>query len=194
VDVGGLLARIGDGLFQQAFVVADLPGAEHAMRQTLGCGEFVNLPADDLDYDLRGERVSCALALGFARSGNMQIELLQPVRGKGLHVEFLASHGPGAHHLGFLVDDIDAVVAFGAANGVANVMGGQFGTLRFCYLDTFDPLGVYVELVEDPDAILMAIMPWRDPRRTDSSAGDRESAVDRQGLAGDVRGGGAGEK
>jgi methylmalonyl-CoA/ethylmalonyl-CoA epimerase len=41
-------------------------------------------------------------------------------------------------------------------------MGGQFGNLRFCYLDTFDQLGVYVELVEDPDAMLMALMPWRD--------------------------------
>jgi len=161
VDVGGLLVRIGDGLFQQAFVVADLERAERALRDTLGCGEFVNLPANDLDYDLRGERVSCALALGFARSGNMQIELVQPVRGEGLHVEFLASNGPGSHHLGFLVDDIDAVVAFGEANGFPNVMGGQFGSLRFCYLDTFDALGVYVELVEDPDAMLMAIMPWR---------------------------------
>ena len=162
VDVGGLLARIGDGLFQQAFVVADLTAAEHAMRETLGCGAFVDLPADDLEYDLRGERVSCALALGFARSGNMQIELLQPVRGAGLHVEFLASNGPGVHHLGFLVDDLDEVVAFGVAHGFPNVMGGQFGRLRFCYLDTFDRLGVYVELVEDPDAMLMAIMPWRD--------------------------------
>ena len=94
--IGELLARISSGLFQQAFVVAELDAAEQAMRATLGCGEFVNLPASDLDYDLRGGRVSCAIALGFARSGNMQIELLQPVRGEGLHVEFLASNGPGA--------------------------------------------------------------------------------------------------
>ena len=55
------------------------------------------------------------MEIGFARSGNVQIELLQPVRGEGLHVEFLASNGPGAHHLGFLVDDIDAEVALGEA-------------------------------------------------------------------------------
>ena len=90
--IGSLLERIGDGLFQQAFVVADLEGAQQAMRASLGCGEFVDLPATDLDYELRGARVSCAIALGFARSGNMQIELLQPVRGQGLHVEFLASN------------------------------------------------------------------------------------------------------
>ena len=87
------------------------------------------------------------MELGFARSGNMQIELLQPVRGEGLHVEFLASNGPGAHHLGFLVDDLDAVVAVGEANGFPKLMGSQFGSLRFCYLDTWDALGLYVELV-----------------------------------------------
>ena len=71
----------------------------------------------------------------------MQIELLQPVRGEGLHVEFLASNGPGLHHLGFLVDDLDDVIAVGAARGFPKLMGSQFGSLRFCYLDTFDALG-----------------------------------------------------
>ncbi len=160
-DIGALLGRIGDGLFQQAYVVADRDAAEQSMRASLGCGAFVDLPAADLDYEVRGERVSCALALGFARSGNMQIELIEPVRGEGLHVEFLASNGPGLHHLGFLVDDLDAVVALGEASGFPNVMGGRFGSLRFCYLDTWDTLGLYVELVEDPDALLMTLMPWR---------------------------------
>jgi methylmalonyl-CoA/ethylmalonyl-CoA epimerase len=158
---GELLASIGSGLFQQAFVVADLEPAQASMRATLGCSEFVNLPAADLDYDLRGERVSCALEIGFARSGNVQIELIRPVRGEGLHVEFLAANGPGAHHLGFLVDDLDAVVATAATSGFANLMGGQFGSLRFCYLDTWDALGLYTELVEDPDAMMKQLMPWR---------------------------------
>src|SRR4051794_29443411 len=161
MEIGGLLARIGSGLFQQAYVVADRDRAEQAMRGSLGCGPFVDLPADDLEYDLRGERVSCALALGFARSGNMQIELLQPVRGQGLHVEFLASNGPGLHHLGFLIDDLDAVVALGEAAGFPKLMGSRFGSLEFAYLDTFDALGVYTELVDDPENLMMSLMPWR---------------------------------
>ena len=40
-------------------------------------------------------------------------------------------------------------------------MGSRFGSLSFAYLDTFAALGVYVELVEDPDAMMMSIMPWR---------------------------------
>ena len=159
--VNELLARIGDGLFQQAYVVADLERAQQAMRDSLGCGDFVNLPATDLEYELRGNHVSCALALGFARSGNVQIELIQPLRGEGLHVEFLAANGSGAHHLGFLVEDLEGVVALGAELGFPKLMGSQFGSLGFCYLDTFDALGVYVELVEDPDALMMSIMPWR---------------------------------
>jgi methylmalonyl-CoA/ethylmalonyl-CoA epimerase len=161
MEIGGLLARIGSGLFQQAYVVADRDRAEASMRETLGCSEFVNLPASDLDYDLRGVQVSCAIELGFARSGNMQIELLQPVRGEGLHVEFLASNGPGLHHLGFMVDDLEAVVALGKELGFPKLMSSRFGSLSFCYLDTWDAFGLYVELVEDPDAMLMSMMPWR---------------------------------
>jgi glyoxalase/bleomycin resistance protein/dioxygenase superfamily protein len=158
---GELLGRIGDGLFQNAFVVADRAAAEQALCAQLGCSEFVDLPATDLEYDVRGSRVSCALALGFARSGNVQIEVIEPVRGESLHAEFLASHGSGSHHLGFLVDDADAVVAFAGARGIAKVMGGEFGRLRFRYLDTFDAIGLYVEIVEDPDQMMMSIMPWR---------------------------------
>ena len=161
-DVGPLLDHIGDGFFQQAFVVADLPAAEQAMRTNLGCGPFADLPPTDLEYDLRGEPISAALAIGFARSGNVQIELIEPVRGEGLHVEFLASNGPGAHHLGFLVDDLDATVALAQRCGCPRLMGGAFGRLRFSYVDTYDALGLYTELVEDPDGMMMSLMPWRD--------------------------------
>jgi len=156
-----LLERVGSGLFQQAFVVDDFAGAQRAFQTTLGCGEFVTLPATDIEYDFRGGRTTCALEIGFARSGNVQIELLCPVRGIGLHSEFLDSNGPGAHHLGFLIDDLDAEVEAAAALGFERVQGATFGALRFCYLDTFDALGLYVELVEDPEAMLMAMMPWR---------------------------------
>ena len=156
-----LLARVGGGLFQQAYVVDDFAGAQAAMRATLGCGEFATLPASDIEYDFRGGKTTCALEIGFARSGNVQVELLRPVRGVGLHSEFLASNGPGAHHLGFLVDDLDAEVSVAQELGFARVQGATFGSLRFCYLDTWDAFGLYVELVEDPDAMMMSLMPWR---------------------------------
>jgi hypothetical protein len=163
-DVGPLFGRITPGLFQQAWVVADLAAAEAGMRNALGCSEFVELPTADLKYELRGERVTAALAIGFARSGNSQVELIQPVRGASLHAEFLAANGPGLHHAGYLVDDLDEVVALAAQCGCARLMGSEFGSLRFCYIDTYDEVGLYTELVEDPDGMMMSIMPWRDAR------------------------------
>lgn len=159
--MNALLARVGGGLFQQAFVVDDFAGAQQSSRSTLGCGEFVTLPATDIEYDFRGGRTTCAIEIGFARSGNVQIELLRPVSGIGLHSEFLESNGPGAHHLGFLVDDLDAEVEAAGALGFERVQGATFGALRFCYLDTWDAFGLYVELVEDPSAMMMSLMPWR---------------------------------
>ena len=161
-DVGPFFERIASGLFQQAWVVADLAAAEQTMREALGCSEFVELPTADLKYELRGEPVTAALAIGFARSGNSQIELIQPVRGASLHAEFLASNGPGLHHTGYLVDDLDEAVALAAQSGCARLMGSQFGSLRFCYVDTWNDVGLYTELVEDPDGMMMSIMPWRD--------------------------------
>lgn len=152
-----LLARIGSGFFQQAFVVADFDGAQRACVELLGCSAFVCLPATSLPYWYRGREVECALALGFARSGNVQIELLQPVSGEGVHVEFLERNGPGAHHLGFMVERVDDEIA---ATEFELLQSGQFGSLRFAYLDTWDALGAYVELVEDPDGMMQQLMPW----------------------------------
>lgn len=162
-EISALLARVGPSFFQQAFVVADLDAAQRAMTATLGATPFVSLPPTMLNYRYRGRDVECALALGFARSGNIQIELLQPVEGEGIHAEFLAERGPGAHHLGFMVDDLDDEVSRAADWGFAEVMAGEFGTLRFAYVDTFSTFGLYIELVEDPDGIMAQLMAWRDP-------------------------------
>jgi hypothetical protein len=165
-DVGAVLGRIGSGIFQQAWVVADLGAAMDAMRSGLGCGDFVELPMES-DFELRGRTVPCALSLAFARSGNMQIELVQPVRGEGIHFEFLARRGSGVHHLGAIVDDLDGEVGAADRAGFPSVMSGDFGAVRASYLDTFERLGVYLELIEDPDGMMMAMMPWRDdPDRT----------------------------
>jgi methylmalonyl-CoA/ethylmalonyl-CoA epimerase len=157
-----VLARVGSGLFQQAFVVDDVGAAQDAFRRAIGCEQWVTLPATPLRYRYRGRDVECALELAFARSGDVQIELIRPVSGEGLHVEFLATHGPGAHHLGFLVGNLDDEVAVAGKEGFDAVMGGVFGSLRFVYLDTWDALGTFMELVEDPDGMMRQLMPWRD--------------------------------
>jgi methylmalonyl-CoA/ethylmalonyl-CoA epimerase len=160
-DIGSLLARVGGGVFQQAWVVDDLPAAEAAMQTSLGCSEFTKFRMDE-PWTLRGEPVSCAFDLGFARSGNLQIELMQPLGEVGVQAEFLATHGPSPHHWGVLVGDLDASLGAAANDGFPAVMHGQFASVRLAFVDTVEDLGIYLELIEDPDGMLWATRPWRD--------------------------------
>jgi len=157
--LGEVLAEVWPGFFQQAFVVADLDAARAALGAAIGVERWNVLPAAMLPYELRGRTVECSLGLAFARSGGVQLELIRPEAGEGLHVEFLAEHGPGAHHLGFLVDTLEETLADATGAGVPVAMSGEFGTLRFAYLDTWDALGSYVEVVEDPDGIMRDLTP-----------------------------------
>ena len=159
-DLGEVLARVGGELFQNSWVVDDLAAAEVAMAATLGCDDFVGFEMDP-KWQVGGETISSPMACGFARSGNMQIELMQPLGSGGVVADFLARFGAGPHHLGVRVDDLDAAVA---AAGVAPAMSADFGPLRLAFLDTVDALGLYVELLEDPDGMLWATKPWRDVR------------------------------
>ena len=160
-DIGAVLSRLGSTLKQQAFVVTDLDAAKQSMRRSFGCGNFFQFELNT-PWDLRGRTVACDVAIAFGRSGNMQIELMQPLRGEGIHFEFLATRGPGAHHLGFYVEDLDAMAEATAADGFPPVMSSGIGSSRFCYLDTIDAIGLYLELIEDPDDTIMKMMPWWD--------------------------------
>jgi methylmalonyl-CoA/ethylmalonyl-CoA epimerase len=159
-DVGAVLARVGGELFQNSWVVDDLAAAQTAMGATLGCDDFVGFEMDP-QWQVRGETISSPMACGFARSGNMQIELMQPLGTGGVVADFLARFGPGPHHLGVRVDDLDAAVA---AARVPVAMSADFGPLRLAFLDTVDALGLYIELLDDPDGMLWATKPWRDER------------------------------
>jgi methylmalonyl-CoA/ethylmalonyl-CoA epimerase len=156
--VATVMGSIMPGFFQQAYVVADIDAAIEGWT-ALGVNRFVRLPAADLPYVYRGRDVECALELAFGRVGNIQVELMQPLRGEGVHIDTLVEHGPHANHLGFLVHDVAEVTAAAENAGVGVVQSGEFGTLKFVYLDTWDTLGLYAEVMEDPDDMLVDLMP-----------------------------------
>jgi methylmalonyl-CoA/ethylmalonyl-CoA epimerase len=157
--VSALLARVGTGFFQEAFVVADLDAAMRAFTDTIGCPKWTTFPAIGAPYRYRGRDIESSVALAFGRSGRVQIELIQPIEGEGITHEFLTEHGPGAHHLAYLVDRVDEEVATAMADGIECVMSGHIGTLYYVYLDTFETLGLYTELVEDPDGLVAQLTP-----------------------------------
>jgi catechol 2,3-dioxygenase-like lactoylglutathione lyase family enzyme len=160
-DVGALLARVGGGIFQNAWVVPDLAAAQAAFTTAFGCDDWVQFEMDPV-WHIDGEAVSSPISCSFARAGNQQIELMQPLGQEGIVATHLARFGPGPHHLGTRVDDLDAAVAAATADGFPVAMRADIGPLRLAFLDTVDALGVHLELLEDPDGMLWATKPWRD--------------------------------
>ena len=78
-----ILERAGEELTLAAASVASrLEMRGDAFPFVLAGGMFRVVPA--LVDELRGRTVSCAMSLGFARAGNVQIELIQPLRGEGI--------------------------------------------------------------------------------------------------------------
>lgn len=160
-NIGAVLSRMGTCLQQQAYVVTDLKAAKASLRQSFGCTKFFEFQST-APWQWGGREVQCDLALAFGRSGNLQVELIQPLRGEGIHFEMLAARGPGLHHLGFFVDDIDSLVAAATADGFPPIMSSALGNARYYYLDTLDALGLYLELIHDPDDNMSKMMPWWD--------------------------------
>ena len=160
VRVDALLARIGAGFFQQAFVVADLDAAMAAFTAARRAAEhWTTFPAIGTPYRYRGRDIESSVALAFSRSGRVQIELLAADRRRRAHPRLPGRIRPGRTPHRFPRRGRGAAVAAAEADGIEAVMSGHIGTLYFVYLDTFAELGMYIELIEDPDGLIAQLTP-----------------------------------
>jgi methylmalonyl-CoA/ethylmalonyl-CoA epimerase len=98
----------------------------------------------------RGRKCDCKLKLAFARSGPIEIELIQVLEGETPHTEFLREKGEGLHHLRFRVDDIDEALSRFAEDGIESVFRHSYPEIgiSFAYLNTDRIGGVMIELIE----------------------------------------------
>ena len=133
---------------QLGYVVADIERACQYYESTLGIGPFC--PPFEVDMSgamFRGKPVQTKIKVAFVQSGDVQIELIQPVEGKNPYTEYLAKHGDGIHHLGFTVADMEAMKAEFAAAGLQPVFYHDMVVMEFAYYDTSGIGGVMTELL-----------------------------------------------
>jgi methylmalonyl-CoA/ethylmalonyl-CoA epimerase len=83
------------------------------------------------------------------------IEFIQPDHRPSAWREFLDRNGPGIHHVGFAVPDIDATVESLAEIGVPLLQDGYFPGGRYAYSNSEPQLGAVIELLQfdDPESI-----------------------------------------
>ena len=138
-------------LTQVAWVTNDLEATERLLAGQFGTGAWTRIPDVVFGADvttLRGEPVEFVAHISLAYAGDLQLELIQPVRGRTIHAEFLEARGPGLHHVCFEVEDLDTSCAAAEAAGVPVLMRGSMmdGEIEFAYVDGSAGGAPYVEL------------------------------------------------
>lgn len=141
----GAAACILPPIDQVGYVVRDVDAAVRQYQPLVGNFEIARYDLTDVDY--RGRNASCTLKIATARSGNLEIELIEVVDGVSYHREFLDQGRDGPHHVRFPVDDLDAAQVRLEDLGFTRVFGKRFAPgLAFAYLE--DDSGRVIELFE----------------------------------------------
>jgi catechol 2,3-dioxygenase-like lactoylglutathione lyase family enzyme len=125
---------------QIAWVTPDLDATETALTGLLGVRKWVRIPdvhfaPDSCSY--HGKPADFVASISLSYLGDMQLELLSPVRGENIYSDFLRDHGPGLHHICVETESpgqFDAALTAAAALGAPVVqqgaipggIGGQF--------------------------------------------------------------------
>jgi methylmalonyl-CoA/ethylmalonyl-CoA epimerase len=142
---------------QIALVVPDLDAAVRASADALDIGPWnvytIGAPwMTGMTY--RGEPADFVIRHALAFSGEVMLELVQPLEGRSIWQEYLDARGPSLHHVAFYVDDFDAAAARMADRGWVPVQAGVgFGRSRdgvFTYFEHPAAVGIIVEVVKPP--------------------------------------------
>jgi hypothetical protein len=136
---------------QLAWVVDDIEAAEAEFRDVHGVSTWTRLSnvefgPDDCTY--RGKPADFVAHVGLSYLGDLQLELIQPVRGESIYTEFLASRGSGLHHGCWETDDIEATLANLNVPPVVQAGSMAGGEIRFAYVEPGLPNLPYVELAQ----------------------------------------------
>ena len=135
-------------VYQLGYVVRDIEKACRYYESVFGTGPFSNVIDVNMDGALlRGKPVETTIKVAFVDSGDVQIELIEPVVGKNLYTEFLETRGEGIHHLAYKVDDIEAVKAVYTEKVGEPIFSRDMGIMEFAYFDTSEVGGLMIEFL-----------------------------------------------
>jgi catechol 2,3-dioxygenase-like lactoylglutathione lyase family enzyme len=155
--VNDVEALVGGKVFQIAFVVRDLDATLERYTRVLGGAPwrvFTFSAAIHREATYRGSPTDFVARLAL-NGTSPQYELIEPVSGDGLHRAWLEERGEGFHHVGVIVESVEATVEhMAAADYDAIQTGAGFGADGdgiYAYFDTAADLGFLVEAVEPPE-------------------------------------------
>jgi methylmalonyl-CoA/ethylmalonyl-CoA epimerase len=125
---------------QISYSVKDIDKTIQAWSSICGMGPWTFRENSGLDVKGRPWKIRMA----FTDVGSMQIELVQCTEGRIFQSRFMDTAGEGLHHVGFYVDDVDAIVKDLVSKG-AKLLIHDPG--NFAYLDAGGPGGAIFEFM-----------------------------------------------
>lgn len=135
-------------VYQLGFVVNDIEKTCKHYESFFGTDPFSEVIDVDMDGAiLRGQPVKTKIKVAFVQSGDVQIELIQPVEGRNPYTEFLETKGEGIHHLGYQVEDMNAAKAEFISRGREPLFYRDMGVMEFAYFDTSEAGGLMIEFL-----------------------------------------------
>ena len=134
---------------QIGIVVKDMDKAIEYYSSTFGWGPFEVREVKMDGFTYKGKTGSCRQKSAFAKSGPMEIELIQPMEGETPHTDFLRQKGEGLEHLRFRIDDLDKTLAELAKEGIHPIYHQRVSPdVAFAYINSDKVGGVMFELFE----------------------------------------------
>lgn len=149
------MARFRPEIIQYAWVVPDLAVGIRHWHDTLGVGPFlVNRDIQVSGQRYRGQPSATRFSTAVAQSGSAQIELVEQLDdGPSAFRDTVAKGATALHHMAFIAEDFDAALAHYTRRGFHPAAEGQFGEMRYAYVDTAAAVGHMIEIVEDKPAL-----------------------------------------
>jgi catechol 2,3-dioxygenase-like lactoylglutathione lyase family enzyme len=133
---------------QVGILVKDVKETAKKFEEILGIGPFEILESPFRDKMLYGEPEDFKIIVGLAKSGGIQVELMEIISGNTIYHEQLKKKGYGLHHIAIGTSDMEETQQEMKKKGFAVTQSGNRRGVKFAYLNTEDELGVIVEIIE----------------------------------------------
>jgi 4-hydroxyphenylpyruvate dioxygenase-like putative hemolysin len=142
------------GILQVGLVVKNLEESMKKYWDIYGIGPWMIYtfdPSKVKSMTVRGKPVDYAMKVGFCFVGGLQWEIIEPLDDKSIYSEFLKTKGEGLHHLAFVVENYNEVVAYLKEKGIDKLQEGSTPDgFTYTYMDTQDTLHCIAEIYNVP--------------------------------------------
>lgn len=134
---------------QIGYLVDDLDASIQRWIDRMGVGPWTVFRNVNLNGCYRGQPSIVTIDVGLAYQGSIQIELIKVTNNApSPYRDAAGAPTLGVHHVAWVVNDLDAVVARATASGLKIAFEAENPATRVAYLESDDEPGVLFEFIQ----------------------------------------------